>query len=111
MSQNRSKTKSGKKGLPLVLKIVITFFVTLAFLVVFILGVIFVLEKGPSEAAKVLFVKSCDETSAMKWVPHIFLKDAEVEKILSSSDMATVDEGVVSDSDKIIVDNTASQDI
>lgn len=111
MSQNRGKTRSGKKGLPLILKIVITFFITIAFVVVAILGVIFILEKGPSESAKVLFVKSCDETSAMKWIPHMFLKDAEVEKILSTSDMAVVDEGVVTDSDQINVNNSPSQEI
>lgn len=114
MSQNRSNGKSGTKRIPTfwktIIHIIVTVLITLAFLLIAVLGVIFILEKGPSETAKVLFVKSCDETSAMKWVPHIFLKDEEVKKILSSSDMAEVENDVVSDSDKINVKNT-SQDI
>ncbi|MCQ2530662.1 MAG: phosphodiester glycosidase family protein [Lachnospiraceae bacterium] len=113
MSPNRnSKKNSGKSSSPLktILHVIVTILITLAFLLIAVLGVIFILEKGPSETAKVLFVKSCDETSRMKWVPHIFLKDEEVKKILSSSDMAEVDNDVVSDSDKINVTET-SQDI
>ena len=99
------------KFLKTIFKILITFIITLAFLALAIVGVIYILEKGPSESAKVLFVKSCDETSAMKWIPHMFLKAEEVEKILSSTDMAVVDDGVVSDSDQINVNESPSEEI
>ena len=109
MSQKNRKRKNSK-GTPTILKVAITVLITLAFVVIALLGVIFILEKGPSETAKVLFVKSCDETSAMKWVPHIFLNDEEVKKILSSSDMAEVGKDVVTDAQKIDT-SKATQDI
>ncbi len=107
---NRSrKRKKSIKVLLVIGKIFATIGVTVGFLALLCLCAIFVLEKGPSESAKVLFVKSCDETSAMKWVPHIFLKDAEVKKILENSNMAEVDEGVTSDSSKINTDNVTDE--
>ena len=56
-----------------------TFLVFLTFLV----GVILVLTHGPSERAKYIFVNSCNETSALKFLPGWFLSDAEVEKLLT----------------------------
>lgn len=109
MNQHRRKRKKSVIGT--VGKVLLTLAITLCFLVLVCLGAIFILEKGPSEAAKVLFVKSCDETSAMKWVPHIFLSDAEVEKILSSTDMKKVEEGVTIDTSKITIPENPSDDI
>lgn len=51
----------------------ITAGVTLVFLVLFLLGVIYVMEKGPSPSATLLFCRSVKETSAIKWIANIFL--------------------------------------
>lgn len=72
-----------KKKLNPVVKILIVFFTTILMLLLFIVGVVFVMEKGPSEKATELFTLSCNETSAMKWVPGVFLSDDEVNKILN----------------------------
>ena len=56
---------------------------------VFIMCVMFTLTHGPSERAKYIFVNSCNETSAMKFLPHWFLEDEEVFRLLSP----TVEEG------------------
>ena len=53
----------------------------LAFLV-FLVLVIEVLIHGPSESARNIFVHSCQETSALKFVPRWFLGNAEVDRIL-----------------------------
>lgn len=92
-------------------KIAATLGVTIGFLALLCLGAIFVLEKGPSESAKVIFVKSCDETSALKWIPHIFLKDDEVKKILENSNMAEIGDNVTSDSSKIQVPENVTDEI
>ncbi|MBR5419624.1 MAG: phosphodiester glycosidase family protein [Lachnospiraceae bacterium] len=56
---------------------------TMAFLLVcFLLLVIIVLMFGPSEDARDLFTRSCQETSAMKFLPYWFLDHETVESIL-----------------------------
>jgi len=111
LSQKRSNKKSGKKGLSSPIKVLIVLGITIAFLLIAVIGVIIILLKGPSESAKVLFVNSCNETSAMKWVPGLFLSDEEVQEIINSSHMAEVDSGVVADSSLISVTDSPSQDI
>ena len=78
MSKDYSKSE-----IPLVLKILFVFLTFIVCLLVFVLGVCFILLKGPSEKAKELFTLSCNETSAMKWVPGIFLSQEEVNKIIN----------------------------
>ena len=58
---------------------------TLAFAIILLLGVIFLLCKGPSPTARNLFTTTMNETSALKFVPHIFLSAEEVETILGSN--------------------------
>ncbi len=110
MKRSQRKSRS-KRFFSVIGKIFATIGITIAFLALLCLGAIFVLEKGPSETAKVIFVNSCDESSAMKWLPHIFLKDAEIQKILDSSKMTEVDEGTTSDSSKINVSEDVSNEI
>ena len=57
--------------------------VTLAAIVVLLLAVILVLLKGPSPAAGRLFALSCQETSALKWVPGLFASDTYLQKLMT----------------------------
>ena len=57
--------------------------ITLLLLVVLVFGALFILLAGPSESATKLFALSCNETSALKWVPGIFLSDEEYDAILN----------------------------
>lgn len=59
--------------------------VTLALVVVTLLGVIWVLEKGPSPTVTEKFCRSMRETSAIQWVPNIFLSQEEVDAFKSES--------------------------
>ena len=72
-----------KKSLPLIVKILIVLMTTIGMILLLAIGACFVLLKGPSEKAKELFTLSCNETSAMKWVPGVFLPDEEVQMILN----------------------------
>lgn len=56
---------------------------TLLLTLIFLITVIFVLLKGPSEQARKLFTLSCYETSACKWVPRIFLSATEYDAIIN----------------------------
>lgn len=55
---------------------------TVVLIVVFLLGVMGILTHGPSTAAQRLFVLSTKETSAIGFLPEIFLSDEEIDAIL-----------------------------
>ncbi|MCR4618232.1 MAG: phosphodiester glycosidase family protein [Lachnospiraceae bacterium] len=56
---------------------------TLFIFVVFLFSVILILTHGPSERARYIFVNSCNETSALKFLPYWFLNDDEVDRLLT----------------------------
>lgn len=76
------------------IKILSFVLVTLLCIVLILFGVIWVLEKGPSPTATASFCKSTRETSALRWVPGVFLSDEEVEKLKSEDTSATETEDV-----------------
>ena len=65
--------------------------VTLLCLVLCLLGIIWVLEKGPSPTVTGMFTRSVRETSAIRWISNIFLNDEELNqyKSVSTEDLAT----------------------
>jgi len=65
--------------------------VTLLCLVLCLLGIIWVLEKGPSPTVTGMFTRSVRETSAIRWISNIFLTDEELNeyKSVSTEDLAT----------------------
>lgn len=56
---------------------------TIIMLVLFLFSVIYVLIKGPSSEAGKLFTLSANETSAMKWLPGLFMSESELQAILN----------------------------
>ncbi len=86
--------------------------ITIAALLVLIIVAVFLLERGPSQSAKVIFVNSVKETSAMGWLANLFLSDEEVQQIVESSQMKTLDEGQETDTNLINIDEeTVTEDI
>ncbi|MBO5555862.1 MAG: phosphodiester glycosidase family protein [Oscillospiraceae bacterium] len=65
--------------------------VTLLCLLLILLGVVWVMEKGPSPTATGMFCRSVRETSAIRWVSGIFLSPEELEayKSVSTEDLDT----------------------
>ena len=49
---------------------------TLLLTAIVLLGVIYVMEKGPSPTLTAMFCRSMRETSALRWVPTVFLTEA-----------------------------------
>ena len=68
--------------------------VTLLCLVLTLLGMIWVLERGPSPTVTGMFTRSVRETSAIRWISNIFLSDEELENYKSVSTENTVTEAV-----------------
>ncbi len=60
-------------------------FVTLLCLVLVLLGMIWVLERGPSPTVTAMFTRSVRETSAIRWISNIFLSEEELEQYKSVS--------------------------
>lgn len=83
--------------------------ITVVFLLLACLSVIFLLEKGPSETAKNVFVKSVTETSAVGFLAEIFLSEEEVEEIVSAGEMQEVDEGNTNDTTLIDTSETSDE--
>ncbi len=68
--------------------------VTLLCLLLTLLGLIWVLERGPSPTVTGMFTRSVRETSAIRWISNIFLSDEELENYKSVSTENTVTEAV-----------------
>ena len=58
---------------------------TLVLILAILLGVIWVLEKGPSPTVTALFCRSVRETSAVRWISNIFLTDEEIDQFKSQN--------------------------
>ena len=65
--------------------------VTLLCIIAFLLGAIWVLERGPSPTITGMFTRSVRETSAIRWISNIFLTDEELAqyKSVSTEDLST----------------------
>ena len=68
--------------------------VTLLCLILTLLGLIWVLERGPSPTITGMFTRSVRETSAIRWISNIFLSEEELENYKSVSTENTVTEAV-----------------
>ena len=78
-------------------RVLLILLVTILLFAVFLLGVMGVLTHGPSSEAKRLFVLSTNETSALKFLPHWYLSDEQVDAILHPVSTGTDDEAVPDD--------------
>lgn len=90
-NKSRSKKKSASKkkaekstGIKTIISRVFLFIgITLLIIIIFLIGLVFILLKGPSKDASKIFALSCHETSALKWLPSLFLSKEEYDAILS----------------------------
>lgn len=83
--QPNEQTKPKKRALRPLGRVGAFLLVTLALVLVTLLGVIWVLEKGPSPTVTEKFCRSMRETSAIQWIPNIFLSQEEVDSFKSES--------------------------
>lgn len=64
-------------------------FLTILLLSILLFSLVFVLERGPSPTITELFCRSMKETSALKWIPGLFLSDEELSFLeISDADLA-----------------------
>ena len=95
------QSKGGSKVVRGIARTFLVIILTVLMILVFAMGLMMVLTHGPSVAARDLFVQSMNETSALKFLPHLVLSDEQVEAILSpaseETDAAPVEEDVFVD--------------
>lgn len=75
--------------------------------VLFLAGVIWILEKGPSPTARNLFVNSAMESSAGKFLASIFIDKEEVAEIMTNNEVIATD--AVTDSDLIVIEEPETE--
>ena len=90
--QQIKKRKTGKVG-KIVFRIFITFFVTLLIAVIGVYGLCYVVFLGPSESARDQLTLSALGTSAMQWLPYLYMPAETVDEIIEKNEV-TVDMGV-----------------
>ena len=76
--------KPGEKLLPILGRVLCVIMATVLIIAAGLVGVIFVLEKGPSASARDLFVRSVQETSAIGFLAEFFLTEEEVVQIIEA---------------------------
>ena len=84
MSQSRQKENNGAV-LRHLGRFSVFLLLTLLLTAIVLLGVIWVMEKGPSPTLTATFCRSMRETSAIQWIPNIFLSDEEIDGFKSES--------------------------
>lgn len=56
---------------------------TILMVAIFAVGLVTILTKGPSSEAKKIFTMSAQETSAIKWLPKLFMSEEEFNNIMN----------------------------
>lgn len=80
-----NKTRTGT----VVKRILLVFFTTLLLLVLAVVGVVWVVLRGPSPSAQELLTRSLKETSAIGFIPDLFLPGERVAEIMSYKEEVT----------------------
>lgn len=97
------KTKSIGRA---VVRVLIFLLVTVLLLLIAILGVLWVVLRGPSTTAQELLTRSLKETSAIYWIPEIYLPAERIAEIMDDTEDSFTEE-VSTDSSLVTI--TASR--
>lgn len=108
--KNKERNKKQNRALIYIGRFFAALFTTIGLVLVFILGICFILIHGPSKAAKNQFVCAVKETSAMGWVANIYLSQSEINEIVSKNLMQDVAEGTVSNTQLVVIDKDNNKD-
>lgn len=91
IKNNKKNNKKSNKS-RLIKRIALSIFTALFVIVLGLLGVIYILEFGPSNTAKNLFVNSAMESSAGKFMATMFLSDEKIAQIRKDNSVVASDD-------------------
>ena len=80
-----------------VLRSLLVIFTSIMLAIITIASACTVICYGPSESLRNMLVLSAKQASATKWIPHLFMPNEMIEKILQGSNQITVDSMPVDD--------------
>ncbi|MBE6018110.1 MAG: phosphodiester glycosidase family protein [Lachnospiraceae bacterium] len=98
------------KILKTVLKVLLTLAVTIAGLLLLCLVLVFIMEKGPSETARNIFVHTVRETSRMGFVSRIFLSEETVNEIMNTGGIQELDDDQTNNTELIDTDDIKEEE-
>lgn len=85
--RKKKKVSTARRVMGIIGKIMLLLLETVLLLAVCLYGVMYVVAKGPSPAARDLFVMSVRETSAVGWLANIYFTDEEIAQIENKKDI------------------------
>lgn len=91
IKNNKKNNKKSNKS-SLIKRIALSIFTALFVIVLGLLGVIYILEFGPSNTARNLFVNSAMESSAGKFMATMFLSDEKIAQIRKDNSVVASDD-------------------
>lgn len=91
IKNNKKNNKKSNKG-RLIKRIALSIFTALFVIVLGLLGVLYILEFGPSNTARNLFVNSAMESSAGKFMATMFLSDEKIAQIRKDNSVVASDD-------------------
>lgn len=91
IKNNKKNNKKSNKS-RLIKRIALSIFTALFVIVLGLLGVIYILEFGPSNTARNLFVNSAMESSAGKFMATMFLSDEKIAQIRKDNSVVASDD-------------------
>lgn len=100
-SAYNSRKTVGKTVRTVIFRIFLVLFTTIFIIAAGLLGAVWIVEFGPSEKARDLFVVSVMETSAAKFLATTFLGQEKVDEILKANSMQTIDD--ITDTDLVVI--------
>ena len=83
--RNKTGTSGGRAVLRGLGRLIFFLLWTVLLTAVVLLGMIYVMEKGPSPTLTATFCRSMRETSAIRWIPDIFLSEEEIDGLKSEN--------------------------
>ncbi len=116
-SLNEKKSSSGVRVLKTVLKVIgrslAIIGVTVLLVLILLVGACFLAMHGPSPAFRSQFAMFAYETSALKWLPRLFLGNDQFEKIIAENTMPEVADGTASNTEliQIPVETVADENV
>ena len=113
-SRNERRSGSGARTAMIILKVIGRVFailgVTVALVLILVIGACFLAMHGPSPAFRSQFAMFAYETSALKWLPKLFIGEDAFNQIVAENTMPEAEDGTASNTELIQIADPAETD-
>ncbi|MBP5471523.1 MAG: phosphodiester glycosidase family protein [Lachnospiraceae bacterium] len=113
-SRKEKRSGTGARTAKIVLRVIGRFFailgVTVALVLILLIGACFLAMHGPSPAFRSQFAMFAYETSALKWLPKLFIGEDAFNQIVAENTMPEAEDGTASNTELIQIADPAQVD-